>query len=496
MWLRQKYMMTLKTYFFFLLAVLSAYSSFAQAPRKFYMRFGGNGYDVGYDVKQTLDNGYIITGSTSSFGQGNTDLYLLKLDSMGKRKFEKSFGNYNNEVGKSVLQLLDSSYVTVGYTNSTGFGGYDIFLLKTDKNGNLLWQKTIGGSDWDFAYSLQTTFDGGFVIAGTTYSYGHGNADGYVVKTDGNGDVVWTKTYGGQYDDEFKSIVQTSDGGFALTGYTKSYNDVDSGDVWVFKLDIMGDSVWCKFFGGSREDFANEIIQHPSGELYIVGGTKSYGVNRNYYSAYSFRLYNNGNFYNQTIDNTSSDDAIFNSIVVSKRTPNLVNTISYVKVSGYEKQIKVLEMDFGLNYYASAGFGSIMNDELYKLIATKDKGYAAVGYTEGDGAVLRDGYFLKLDSLLSFGSFSTVSVDEIPGQENSVLRVFPNPAKHHVTITCSKAIKSGDVRIMDCLGREIELDDISESISSHELVVQTDHLPAGVYLILAGAGKTRLVIVD
>ena len=98
-----------KTYLFFLLAVLSAWSSFAQAPRKFYMRFGGNGYDVGYDVKQTLDNGYIITGSTSSFGQGNTDLYLVKLDSMGNRKFEKSFGSYNNEIGKSVLQLLDSS---------------------------------------------------------------------------------------------------------------------------------------------------------------------------------------------------------------------------------------------------------------------------------------------------------------------------------------------------------------------------------------------------
>ena len=485
-----------KKYSVCLLVLLAAIASHAQAPRKFYMRFGGNGYDAGYDVKQTLDNGYIITGSTSSFGQGNTDLYLLKLDSMGNRKFEKSFGNYNNEIGKSVLQLIDSSYVTVGYTNSTGFGGYDIFLLKTDKNGNLLWQKTIGGGDWDFAYSLQTTFDGGFVIAGTTYSYGHGNADGYVVKTDGNGNVVWTKTYGGQHDDEFKSIVQTSDGGFALTGYTKSYNDVDSGDVWVFKLDIMGDSVWCKFFGGSREDFANEIIQHPSGELYVVGGTKSFGTNLNYYSGYSFRLYSNGSFYNQTIDNTSSDDAIFNSIVVSRRTPNIVNTISYVKVAGYEKQIKILEMDYGLNYFASAGFGSILNDELYKLIATKDKGYAAVGYTEGDGAVLRDGYFVKLDSLLSFGSFSTVSIDEFSGEENSLLSVFPNPAKHHVTITCNKPVKLKDVKVTDWLGRETELDNNLESISSNELILRTDHLTPGMYIILVGESKSKLIIID
>ncbi len=485
-----------KKYSVCLLALLAAIMSHAQAPRKFYMSFGGNGYDAGYDVKQTLDNGYIITGSTSSFGQGNTDLYLLKLDSMGNRKFEKSFGNYSNEIGKSVLQLIDSSYVTVGYTNSIGFGGYDIFLLKTDKNGNLLWQKTIGGSDWDFAYSLQTTFDGGFVIAGTTYSFGHGNADGYVVKTDGNGNVVWTKTYGGQHDDEFKSIVQTSDGGFALTGYTKSYNDVDSGDVWVFKLDIMGDSVWCKFFGGSREDFANEIIQHPSSELYVVGGTKSFGTNLNYYNGYSFRLYSNGSFYNQTIDNTSSDDAIFNSIVVSRRTPNIVNTISYVKVSGYEKQIKILEMDYGLNYFASAGFGSILNDELYKLIATKDKGYAAIGYTEGYGAVLRDGYFVKLDSLLSFGSFSTVSIDELSGEENRLFSVFPNPAKHHVTITCNKPVKLKDVKVTDWLGRETELDNNLESISSNELILRTEHLTPGMYIILVGESKSKLIIMD
>jgi len=485
-----------KKYSVCLLLLLAAIASHAQAPRKFYMRFGGNGYDAGYDVKQTLDNGYIITGSTSSFGQGNTDLYLLRLDSMGNRKFEKSFGSYNNEIGKSVLQLSDSSYVAVGYTNSTGFGGYDIFLLKTDKNGNLLWQKTIGGSDWDFAYSLQSTFDGGFVIAGTTYSYGHGNADGYVVKTDGNGNVVWTKTYGGLYDDEFKSVVQTSDGGFALTGSTKSYNDVDSGDVWVFKLDIMGDSVWCKFFGGSREDFANQIMEHPSGELYIVGGTKSFGANLNYYNAYSFRLYSNGNFYNQTIDNTSADDAVFNSIVVSKRTPNIVNTISYVKIAGYEKQIKVLEMDYGLNYSASAGFGSTLNDELYRLIATKDKGYAAVGYTEGDGAVLRDGYFVKLDSLLSFGSFSTVSVEEIPAEENSLLSIFPNPAKHHVTIKSAKPIQQKSIRVTDWLGRETELDGKLETISSYELLLQTDHLIPGMYIIFAGDSKHKLIIMN
>jgi hypothetical protein len=427
-------MITFKTYFFCLLAVLSAYSSFAQAPRKFYMRFGGNGYDVGYDVKQTLDNGYIITGSTSSFGQGNTDLYLVKLDSMGNRKFEKSFGNYNNEIGKSVLQLLDSSYVTVGYTNSTGFGGYDIFLLKTDKKGNLLWQKTIGGSDWDFAYSLQTTFDGGFVIAGTTYSFGYGNADGYVVKTDGNGDVVWTKTYGGQHDDEFKSIVQTSDGGFALTGYTKSYNDVDSGDVWVFKLDIMGDSVWSKYYGGSREDFGNSITQLQDSKVVVAGGTRSASstnVLQTLIASYDATTGAQAYVYPDpgTVDEYYNcfTQGINGSMVGCGKTKN--------PVFGPQLLIDVYSSVFTYINFYSYTVGS--NDELFAVSRTKDKGFVCIGTTQGTSPTLTDFLFIKIDSVGSYG-VSITDIDELT-VSNMGLKVFPNPATDRLTIDVADA---------------------------------------------------------
>lgn len=480
-------------YLFCFIAFLLSCAIKAQAPRKFYMRFGGNGYDVGYDVKQTLDNGYIITGSTSSFGQGNTDLYLVRLDSMGRRKFEKSFGSYNNEIGKSVIQLTDSGFVAIGYTNSSGFGGYDIYLLRTDKNGNLLWQKTIGGSDWDFAYSLQETFDGGFVIAGTTYSYGRGNADGYVVKTDNGGNVIWTKTYGGIHDDEFKSVVQTADGGFALTGYTKSYNDVNSGDVWVFKLDIMGDSVWCKFYGGSREDFGNQVMQHPSGELYVVGGTKSYGANLNYVNGYALQLQNNGTLIGTQIDNTSSSDQVFHSIVVSKRSSYYINTISSVVVSGYEKQVKVLEMDYGMNYVNAAGIGSIMNDEAYKLIATKDKGYACVGYTQENGAVLDDGYFVKMDSLLSYGSFSTVSINELESLPES-LQLFPNPADQVLAVAGNEPFDHLPVYLVDVMGRQIEMREHVLYRSARQLELDMRTILPGIYTLQIGRKALKLIV--
>jgi len=127
--------------FLFCLIIFITHLSFSQPPKKFQTKFGDGGYDVGYDVKQTYDKGYIITGSTSSFGKGNTDVYLLKIDSMGQKVYEKSFGGYNNESGKSIIELPDSSIVIAGFTSSFGFGGYDIYLVKADKYGSLIWEK-------------------------------------------------------------------------------------------------------------------------------------------------------------------------------------------------------------------------------------------------------------------------------------------------------------------------------------------------------------------
>lgn len=467
---------------------LSCKVSMAQAPQKFYMRFGGNGYDVGYDVKQTLDNGYIITGSTSSFGQGNTDMYLVKLDSVGRKKFETSFGNYNNEIGKSVVQLLDSSYVVVGYTNSTGFGGYDIFLVKTDKHGNLVWQKTIGGSDWDFAYSLQATSDGGFIIAGTTYSYGHGNADGYVVKTDANGNVTWTKTYGGANDDEFKSVIETSAGGYALTGYTKSYNDLDSGDVWVFKLDAVGDSTWCKFYGGGKEDFGNEIIQHPSGEYYIAGATQSYGVGL--LDGYLLKLDNAGVLLLHQEHGSPSYDEEFTSVVVEKRNSNFICFMEKEFFVGFNLQFRLIEWTTNLNYTNATDYGSVDDDEMYKIINTKDKGYACIGYTKGYGATNTDVYFLKSDSNL-IGSTSIVSLKENILERNQI-QIFPNPSSKETHIQSSLNIK--EIKLYDCSGIEIYINESIKFIDEKHIVINTENIKNGLYFIKVNSRTQKLTV--
>jgi hypothetical protein len=464
----------MKSIFFILLFIIT-FNIQAQPPHKFYTRIGGNGYDVGYDVKQTLDNGYIITGSTSSMGVGNTDMYLLKLDSMGQIKFQSTFGNANNDIGKSVIQLIDSSYVIVGYTNSIGFGGYDIFLVKVDKYGSLVWQKTIGGTDWDFANSLQQTSDGGFIIAGSTYSYGYGNADGYVVKTDANGTITWSKTYGGANDDEFKSIIQTTDGGYALCGYTKSYGDIN-GDAWVFKLLTNGDSAWSKTYGGVKEDFTNKIIQVQNSNLVVAGGTRSIPTSTSTVEQTMLVKYDvvNGNQLYNYIDPVGYEEyynsiaeGINGSFVGCGRTKNFV--------FGYQAIVDVYGIGFSyLNFYS---FATGNNDEFFSVCKTRDKGFALVGSTQGTFPTLQDVMFLKIDSVGNYGnSITSLKNIELKYQD---LTVFPNPSTESININLSTEldINKSYFKIIDVNGNEV----LSNNIYYHHSKIDISYLSSGLY---------------
>ena len=453
----------------------------AQPPKKFFCRYGGNGYDVGYDLKQTSDKGYVICGSTNSFGQGNTDFYLLKLDSLGQKIFEKAFGGYNNEIAKSIVQLPDSSYILSGYTSSFGFGGYDIFIVKVDKTGNLQWQKTIGGEDWDFSNSIVNTSDGGYIICGTTYSFGYGNADGYVIKIDALGNTIWSKAFGGSKDDEFKSVIQTNDGKYVLTGYTKSYND-SLGDIWVFKLDVNGDSIWSKYYGGNKEDFGNQIVENNASDLFIAGATESFGVGL--LDAYALKLNSVGLLTNTFINGTAANNEIYTSASICYRVSNnVISFIEYETAPGFELQTKIIEFDFWFGYQQATDFGSTIIDETFKVITTKDKGYAVTGFTEGYNAILTDVYFIKLDSNLAGDNNSIVSIDEIE-KNDLFFKIYPNPTMNKIQISSNINISIDDLRLFDAIGNEILISNNQiyyENKSSISISLET--LKTGMYYL-------------
>jgi len=157
--------------------------------------FGGSDEDYGHAVQQTDDGGYIITGYTRSFGAGSADIYLIKTDSNGDTLWTKTFGDSLIDSGKSVQQTSDGGYIITGYTKSFGSGGSDVWLIKTDSNGDSLWTKTFGGNGWDYGVSIQKTFDGGYIFTGATYSYGNGESDVWLIKTDSDGVVEIASTF-------------------------------------------------------------------------------------------------------------------------------------------------------------------------------------------------------------------------------------------------------------------------------------------------------------
>jgi len=232
--------------------------------------YGEGIWDEGYSVQQTADGGYIIAGQTYSYATED-DVYLVKTDANGNTLWSRAYGGSNQDRGRSVQQTADSGYIIAGQTKSFGAGNYDVYLVKTDANGDELWYRTYGGTASDYAYSVQQTFEGGYIIAGTSGSFGNYRQI-YAVKTDANGDTLWTRTYGGSDIDDGYSVQQTSDGGYIFAGATQSFG-AGNYDVWLVKTDANGDTLWTRTYGGSQRDVAWCVQQTSDGGYIIAGDT-------------------------------------------------------------------------------------------------------------------------------------------------------------------------------------------------------------------------------
>ena len=216
----------------------------ATGPSPYFCKaIGGKKADEGNSLIRTSDGGYAIAGTTSSFGAGQADVYVVKLDANGNLQWTKTIGGKKEDVGSSLIQTSDGGYAIAG-TYSLLYEGihpFDVYVVKLDAKGNLQWTKTIGGEHHDSGSSLIQTSDGGYAIAGLTQSFGAGEWDVYVVKLGANGNLQWTKTIGGKNEDGGSSIIQTSDGGYAIAGDTKSFGAGET-DVCFVKLDKNGNA--------------------------------------------------------------------------------------------------------------------------------------------------------------------------------------------------------------------------------------------------------------
>ena len=239
--------------------------------------FGGTDLDGASSVQQTSDGGYILAGYTYSYGAGSSDFWLVKTYSDGSKQWDKTFGGTDYDCIFSVQQTSDGGYILAGVTESYGAGNGDLWLVKTDSEGNKQWNRTFGGTDHDWAESVQQTSDGGYILAGVTESYGDGRTDFWLVKTDSKGNKEWDMTFGGTDYDSASSVQQTFDGGYILVGETMSY-DAGRTDFWLVKTDSKGNKEWNRTFGGVNKDGGHSVQQTSDGGYILAGDTVSYGT--------------------------------------------------------------------------------------------------------------------------------------------------------------------------------------------------------------------------
>jgi hypothetical protein len=240
--------------------------------------YGGSADDCGWSVK-CLADGYIIVGSTGSFGDDSGDAYLIRLDAEGDVVWEKTFGGPNADEGYAVHKVSDGGFVFAGYTQASFAGDDNAWLVKTDGSGNLVWERlfgTIATSPADIPGCLQQardallTSDGGYLLAGYMHP-GGSDSDAWLIKTDGDGKQEWEQTYGGGAWDQAEAVIPTADGGFALSGMSRG---ADWNQAWLVKTDAAGNQEWEKRFGGENDEWAYALEQ-TAVEGYVLLGTTS-----------------------------------------------------------------------------------------------------------------------------------------------------------------------------------------------------------------------------
>ncbi|MDP3728716.1 MAG: PQQ-binding-like beta-propeller repeat protein [bacterium] len=356
--------------------------------------YGGSEDDIISSVKQTADGGFVVAGYTSSSGAGSVDGSLMKTDADGNMLWEKTYGGTKNDYLLSVQQTNDENYIWAGYTDSFGAGMYDILLMKTDAEGNILWKQTYGGSDSDAIRSVQQTNDGEYIVAGSTRSSGAGGSDSLLMKIDADGNMQWEQTYGGSDDDKFFFVQQTTDGGYIATGHTFSSGAGES-DSLLMKTDADGNMLWEKTYGGTKNDYLLSV-QQTIDEGYVVAGHRDYtGTGSG--ESLLMKIDADGNMqWEQTYGESIGET--FSSV-------QQTNDEGYIVAghTGYDDNELadswLMKTDASGKKLWEQTLGGKLDDGISSVLQTTDGGFVGAGYTASSGAGNYDGSLVKACSL-------------------------------------------------------------------------------------------------
>jgi hypothetical protein len=380
-------------------------SSIVQANMPFTMikNYGGTQNERGYSVKQTSDGGYVIVGSSTSYGAGGSDLWILKVDGLGEFSWSKTYGGQGNDIGRDITQTSDGGYIITGYTKSFSSGGdMDLWLIKTDANGESClysdggtcsensskWIKSFGTSGNDYGNSVQETSEGDFIVAGKSGRI----PSVFVIKTNSSGEKIWENLYGTGPGDRAQYIIERQDLGFLIVG-KENANNVDD-KLCLINIDTDGAEVWHSLYGGGGADGGNHISEVSGGGYIIAGATKSYG-NGNWDDLWLVKTSTGGSMeWQKTFGGSYTETGNY---AHEKDAGGFMVTGSTESIGQGLYDIWVVSTDYTGNEIYSQTFGGSMDDKAIRGARGNSGELLIIGYTESFGNGGENVLFIKID---------------------------------------------------------------------------------------------------
>ena len=445
----------------------------------FAFTYGGGGTDMGYDIIEAPDSGYVCVGQSGSFGYtfGSSDVYVFKTNINGQLLWRRNYGGLNAEGARTITKGHGGGYLIAGYTNSYGNGGYDYWILRIDEQGDTLWSKTYGGSDWDFAYSACTTADGNYLVAGETFSFGAGGSDIWVLKINDSGDTLSSFLWGEGGDQTCREIKEYAPGKavIAASGVIMPNTDKDAillgidhiAHSYVFETNVpyVGD-----------QELTSVDVSH-------TGGFITFGIHieEGHTNDLLVQYYTNTGAHSQTTEIAGSNEQ-YNLGIYSGIKNNHINKYY---VAGYSLEVGSSNYEalfFELDPLPYVTMGRVITAPRYNgvqsIMQASDGGIVMAGISEGFGPGTSAALIWKLDSLGQAGGnpLPLLAVEEV--EQVAGLSLYPNPFVQQFVLSIPESIKVADFKIWDLQGKLVYQKNIT---TAGNVVIQPMSLSSGLY---------------
>jgi hypothetical protein len=416
----------------FLIFILSGYFLYSQtAPDTLWTQhFGGIHEDSSTCIRETSDSSLIIIGTTDQTGNGMNDIWLIKTDENGNMLWDKTFGGDQNDFSIMEQQTTDGGFIIAGTTESFGNGMQDFWLIKTDADGNEEWNQTYGTAENDRTQYVEQTSDGGYVITGGTGNFENNNQDAWLIKTDENGNLEWQQTYGGNGNEKTYTVHQETDGSYILAGLTSSYGN-GTYDAYLIKTDSLGNEIWSQTFGGPEIENAYSMQILPGEGYILAGSTKSFGAGD--FDVWLIKTDEQGNEIWSYVYGTEVLDYCY-SLDITSDGDFILGGLTNATVNGDVDVLAMKISDSGDEIWTKK-IGLDGDEPSFFVEQTEDGGYILAGYTNSFGNGDNDVYIVKL------APDGTTDAEDIIDQPSGYnLWNYPNPCNPSSTIRFSSGL--------------------------------------------------------